>query len=184
MSNVGLPSQEREYVALFNGQRDGTQSVLKYGYNPDVGAAYETVWSYGGIYSYPGSAQIPLVSSDNAGDTAAGDGARVIQIEGYTNSWAAFTETVTLNGQTPVAMTNTAWRVHRSYVLTSGGSLSNIGNIHIGVGSVTTGVPSHTWAHIPAGFGQTQQALYTVPQGYTGYVHRVAFSTQAGDKVR
>jgi hypothetical protein len=143
--------------------------IFKFGFNPDINGAEETIWDGGGIYAYPSAATVMKVSSSSANDTAAGTGARTIFVQGLDGDYNEVEEIVTLNGQTAVNTTTSFLRVNRAYVLTAGSGGTAAGNIYVGVGTVTSGVPATIYAQITLGENQTLMGLWTVPAGYTGY---------------
>lgn len=143
--------------------------IFKFGFNPDINGDEETIWDAGGIYAYPSAATVMKVSSSSANDTAAGTGARTILVQGLDGDYNEVEEIVTLNGQTAVNTTTSFLRVNRAYVLTAGSGGTAAGNIYVGVGTVTAGVPATIYAQIILGENQTLMGLWTVPAGYTGY---------------
>jgi len=153
------------------------KAVNKFGFNADVDTVEETVWDGGGRYSYLGSAQPIFLSSESANDTAAGGGARTVQIYGLDAAYEEVTEVATLAGQTPVTLANSFFRINRMIVRTAGNSEGNIGVVHTGVGSVTTGTPSLSVAQISGGENQTLMALWTVPASREAYISRIQASS-------
>lgn len=151
-------------------QIQGHQSVLVFGYNPDVDTAEESVWPDGGTIFHPTSESILKVSSSSANDTSAGTGARTVFIEGLDGDYNVVSETVTLNGQTEVNTTNSYLYVNQLYVVTVGSGGANAGDINVGTGTVTSGVPAVLYDLIAAGYNQRTTAHYCVPAGYTGYM--------------
>lgn len=143
--------------------------IFKFGFNPDINGIEETIWDSGGIYAYPSAATVMKVSSSSTNDTAAGTGARTIVVEGLDGDYNEVEEIVTLNGQTAVNTTTSFLRVNRAYVLTAGSGGTAAGDIYVGVGTVTAGVPATIYAQITLGNNQTLMAIWTVPAGYTGY---------------
>lgn len=132
-------------------------------------------------YPYPTSAVALEVASTSANDTAAGTGARTLLIYGLDENYDEVQMLVTLNGQTPVSVSQTCIRVFRALVLEVGSVGTNVGDIWIADAATTwtAGVPAtntYKLAHIAAGHGQTETALYTVPAGYTGYFTRTTTS--------
>ena len=149
---------------------------FKFGFNPDVDNALETIWSQGGLYSYLSSATVLKVSSSSTADTSAGTGARTVEVSGLDANYDEISETVILNGQTAVNTTNEYLRINRAKVLTAGSGEQNAGVIYAGTGTVTTGVPANVYLSIAIGDNQTLMALWTVPKGYTAYLHQVNIS--------
>ena len=154
------------YLEIRKGNVPGHSWIEKYGGNEDVDAA-EDIWREGGNWVPPTVAQLMTVVSNNAADTSAGTGARTIRIEGLDSNWDFQTEDVTLNGTTAVDTTNTWHRVFRAYVLTAGSGEVNAGYISVEAKTDVT-----TQAGIDSGRGQTEQAIYTIPAGKTGYLVR------------
>ena len=117
------------------------------------------------------------VSSSSANDTSAGTGARTIVVQGLDANYNEVSETVTMNGQTAVTMTAAFLRVNYAYVATAGSGNSAAGDIYIGTGTVTTGVPATVYDIIKLDYNVTTTGSYTIPAGYTGYVSQGLFST-------
>ncbi len=79
-------------------------AVRRFGRNPDVGTAMETVYGTSNLKTYLAAAErLQVVSTDVDDDGApAGDGARTLLITGLDADYAEISETVTMNGQTNV----------------------------------------------------------------------------------
>lgn len=145
--------------------------VHVFGYNPDVdSAAEETVWTAGGILGHPASPTIMKVASTSANDSSAGTGARTIQILGVNGTGGYASEIVTLNGQTAVNTVNAYDAIERVVVLTVGSGGANAGNINIGTGDVTAGIPAVIYGQIASGENNSLMGHWTCPSGYTGYM--------------
>jgi hypothetical protein len=154
-------------VAL--GRVPGAGEVAKFGRNPDLdpGSVPEDIWSNGGVYTghNVNSAQPVQVFSSSAADNGvsspAGTGARTVVLEGLRlpTSTAYETDTITLNGTTPVLASINFYRINRAWVTTAGSNQANVGTITIRQ-SITT---SNVLAIISPEIGQTQIAAFTVP---------------------
>jgi hypothetical protein len=165
-------------LQVARGQIPYHKQVYKFGQNAVVGNSVETIWSQGGLYSYPPSATTMTVSSSNTNDTSAGTGARTVLISGLDGDYDEISETITLNGQTAVTTTNSFLRVNRAIVLTAGSGGVNAGIIYVGTGTVTSGVPANIYTTINGdGTNQTLQTFWTVPANYTAYIHQTNIST-------
>lgn len=179
--NVKLESQTPYFwYKVAAGKIEGLSHVFKFGYNAAVSSTEETIWSQGGIYAYLSAAKVLKVSSSDADDTSAGgggSGARTVRIFGLDGNYALVQEDVSLTGQTAVNTTNSYLRVYRAYVLTAGATGQEEGDIYVGDGTVTSGIPATKYAKIQAGYGQTELALYTIPAGKKGYIHRLIASS-------
>lgn len=158
-------------LQVARGQIRGHSIVHIFGYNPDVDSATEeTIWTAGGLYQHLDTPAIMTVSSSSASDTSAGVGARSIYIVGINSTGGEVSETVVLNGQTPVNTTHTYTEIQSSLVVSAGTSEHNVGNISIGTGTVTSGVPANIFGHILATENKSLIGHYTIPIGYTGYL--------------
>lgn len=166
-----VPMSDFLYLsAVSSGAVTGTSSVFKFGFNPDINGVEETVWDHGGIYAYPAAAIQMSVSSSSVNDTAAGTGARTVFVAGLDANYNEISETVTLNGQTPVLTSALFLRINRASVVSAGSGETAAGDIYVGTGVVSAGVPATVYARIRLGDNQTLMAVWTVPSGYTGYI--------------
>ena len=126
--------------------------VFKFGVNDSVQNVEETVWEYGGIYTYPTTAVVMTVTS-SAGAT---DNGCEIAVGGLDENYNEVTEILTLSGAGTATTTTTFIRVFRGYVA---GSQDTTGNVTIGNGA-------NVYSYVNAD-NQTLQAFYTIPAGYT-----------------
>lgn len=148
-------------------------AITKFGRNPDVdasGGGPEDVWEGGGLYTgFPAGvvntvAETCTVVSSSANDAAAGTGMRTCRLSGLGATGAEQLEDVTLNGTNAVTTTNRWYRVNRVVGLTGGSGMTNAGAITVRHSSTTANI----FAVVPAGFGQSQIACYTVPANEQG----------------
>ncbi|MCP4598974.1 MAG: hypothetical protein GY847_00260 [Proteobacteria bacterium] len=166
MSHEFLISDEIDRIfRIATGRLPYVKQVKKFGFNPDVGATRETVWDGGGLYPWNESAQALTISSDDPADTLLGTGARTATVIGLDSNYAEYSITVELSGTTPVDVVANGMRVSRVKVDTAGSGGANAGELYVGFGAVSSGVPASTLAIIRPGYNQTQMALYTVPAG-------------------
>jgi hypothetical protein len=163
-------------LQVSRGQIQGHTAVIVFGYNPDVDTAEESVWPDGGTVPHPTVASVLKVSSSSANDTSAGTGARTVYIEGLNGDYAVVSETVILNGQTAVNTVNSYLYVNAFYVLTVGSGGANAGDINVGTGVVTAGVPAVLYDIIATGYNNRTTGHYCVPAGYTAYMVQGLFS--------
>jgi hypothetical protein len=161
----------------------GTSFVHKFGDAPDfdTGDGEVTIWdgANDGVldqmtYSYSSAPSINSVSSDNAGDT------QDIEIQGLDENYDLLTQTVTLSGQSLVSIPTAYLRVFR---MKNVGTTDLAGNAYCYENTaITAGVPddsSLVRAVINDGNNQTLMAIYTIPNGKTGYL-RSFFCSEAG----
>ena len=163
-------------LQVSRGQIQGHTAVIVFGYNPDVDTAEESVWPDGGTVPHPTVASVLKVSSSSANDTSAGTGARTVYIEGLNGDYAVVSETITLNGQTAVNTVNSYLYVNSFYVVTAGSGGANAGDINVGTGVVTAGVPAVLYDIIATGYNSRTTGHYCVPAGYTAYMVQGLFS--------
>lgn len=164
--------------AIAEGIIPGHLPIQKFGYNGSVGTTEELIWPLSNGNTYLSAAETLQVSSDDADDTAAGTGARTVKIYGQTTGFVEITETVTMDGATPVETTSSFLRVYRVEVITAGTSLTNEGLI-----SVKDNGNTNTLATAIAGRGQTQQAAWTVPAGNTLFIRQIFAGESANKRV-
>jgi hypothetical protein len=164
-------------LQVARGQIQGHRNVTVFGFNGDVDQTQVSVWPLPSLITFPAAALQMTVSSTSANDTAAGTGARTVVVQGLDANYNEVTETVTLNGQTAVTMSASLLRVNYAYVATAGSGNSAAGDIYIGTGTVTAGVPATTYDIIKFDYNTTTTGSYTVPAGYTAYVSQGLFST-------
>lgn len=168
-------------LQVSRGQIQGHRSVTVFGFNPDVDTTQVSVWPLPSLITFPSAALQMTVSSTSANDTSAGTGARTVVVQGLDANYNEVSETVTMNGQTAVTMTTAMLRINYAYVATSGSGNSAAGDIYIGTGTVTAGVPATAYDIIKFDYNNTTTGSYTVPAGYTAYLSQGLFSSgQAG----
>jgi hypothetical protein len=99
---------------------------------------------------------------------------------GLDANWLEVSQTVTLNGQTAVTLPTSLIRVYRAYVASAGTGGVNAGDIWVGSGTVTAGVPANKYAGVLAGLGQTLMAVYSIPVSATGGANIVRWYASLG----
>jgi hypothetical protein len=163
-------------LQVSRGQIPGHRNVTVFGFNPDVDTTEATVWPHTGLIPHPATATAMKVSSSNAADTSAGTGARSVLIQGLDADYNEISEVVALNGQTAVMTTKNYLRINYASVATAGSGLSAAGDIYIGTGTVTAGVPATVYDTIKFNYNNTVTGHYTVPAGYSAYLMQGLFS--------
>lgn len=118
-------------------------------------------------YTYSTTPAIDTISSSNAGDT------QVIEVHGLDANWNLTVQNVTLEGQTQVTLVTPLIRAFR---LKNEGVTDNAGHIYVFEQTADAGgdgVPDDTTkirALIHPSNNQTLMALYTIPNGKTGFM--------------
>lgn len=169
ISKVG--TTEPFELQVSRGQIPAHYPQFKFGFNPDVDNATETVWAEGGLYYHPVSATQMTVSSSSDDDTAnEGDGARTVELFGLDADYNEISETILLDGTSAVTTTKSFLRINRGIIRSAGDNEVASGTIYVGTGTVTLGKPANVYLSIKPADGQTLMALWTVPAGYTAHL--------------
>lgn len=122
-----------------------------------------------GLYTFPSAAATLSIVSDDAADTLLGTGARTLLIEGLDANFDEISETINMDGLTPVVTTNSYIRINKGEVRAVGSAGENVGNITIDHGVDTIGI-------ILPGNGNMLQAIFTVPNNMTGFIIKISSS--------
>jgi hypothetical protein len=126
-----------------------------YGYNADVSTSFETIWTGGGLYSYPTTASTASVTSS---DTVSDNGGTV-DLYGLNASYQLQTERVAI-GQTST----------NSWIRVFSATLVNATTGNANVGTITVTVDSKSVAVIPATYGKSLACIYTVPANCRAFI--------------
>jgi len=157
IQNLNGSSSRNVFLDANRGIHPDCQAIHRFATASAFGTTYQTVWDNGGgIYTFPASALTMLCVSDSALDTMG------LVIGGLDANYKTITETVTLNGLTPVTTTNQFLRINDVQIASG----ENQGNIQITNDGTTYG-------HISALFGVQQSTVYTVPADHTFYITQV-----------
>jgi hypothetical protein len=153
------------------------QNIFGYGTTPATAGLFRTVWENMTTteYVFPSSATT-MTLTGGAGDTA------TITIVGLDSGYNVITENLVLNGGTGVTTANSYLRINSMFVAV--GSATNPANVvtltngGVTYAQINTGVFNGTTSSL----GASQQAVFTVPAGYTFYGYRYgAFSSFNGN---
>lgn len=170
---TGLDSPFMLEVA--KGNIAGHSLVHKFGEaeNIDPADAFVDVWDGSNdsnalkTYTFSTTADIDYLVSANNGDT------QDIEVQGLDTNWDLTIQTITLTGQTKVALTTALIRVFR---MKNMGTTDLSGNVYCFVDcTVTAGVPqtaANIRSIVQSSNNQTLMAIYCIPNGKTGYVYR------------
>ena len=154
-------------VQVARGLVPGATQLNIFGYQASIGTTFLPVWENATTYTYPVSAGAMYIWSSTASDTSV-----QVLITGLDGSYNPASEIVTVTGTAVVPTVNAYLRVNRLDVV---GTINAVGNISLGNSGKTI-----IYAQINAGFGHSQMMIYTVPNGYTFYLGRVAVQSQLG----
>ncbi len=156
-----------EPLEIAKGNVPGYSVMNKFGINPAMGTGGGDVWEFSGTYIFSDTADIDTVSSSDNNDT------QTIEIQGLDANWDMVTQSITLAGQTKVTLDTPLIRFFRGFN-TNSTNLDGVVYIYVN-GDITAGVPD-TDADVrgiingAGGHDQTLTCIYTIPNGYTGYL--------------
>ena len=159
---MSIPGNPAFLQRVLRGQVTGARRVVFSGDNDDIDIASvpEDLWGGTGLIPIPSTPESLEIVSSSADDTAAGIGARTVLLTTLDGDFNEITQTVIMNGITPVALTGTHLRLNQGIVATVGSNLLNVGTLTIRVagggadrGYITTR-------------GALNQAKITAPAGH------------------
>ena len=167
-----VPMQQRENVegSLDYILNNVQEYVHKFGSHPNINqnASFEnpyTIWDGSTKYVFPlNEGEAMEIVSDNTSDT------QLMYIEGLDENFTKKIQEINLNGTTPVQLTGSWSRIHRSY---NNGSEDLSGDV-----SVRGQETGNTFAKILKGNNQTLMSVYTVPADFTGYLLKYSVTAQ------
>jgi len=184
ITNQDLLIEDLWSKCIHNSHGDECYVVRKFGESANIGNT-PTPISNGEVYQTPTVLTTLEIVSTDSDDTISGLGARTIKVTGLSTNWEEITETVNLNGTTPVTLTNQFFRVYRMVVDTTGTYAGQAGGSHQGDISLTGTIGSELWARISingVSLGQTEIGAYTIPFGYHGHLGNM-FIHNNGNKI-
>ncbi len=166
-SNFGLE--------VSKGNVPGHSPVIKFGRAPDgVQSSLTDIWDRADatptqqIWVAPTQARIHAIVSTSTDDDGSpvGTGARTVQVYGLTD-WdtAEVSETVTMDGTTPVNTANSYVIIHRLWVASWGSAGPNVGTI-----SATAATDATITAIVRPTIGSTEMAVYGLPSTQKFYI--------------
>lgn len=156
-----------ELIRLASMEQNGLEClwIRKFGRSDVLTADIsEDLWVQGGARALPYTAGEAMnVVSTSTNDTSGGSGAQFVQIAGLNTDYELVTDTIVMNGTTPVASSTTNFiTIDRARVVFCGSGQSNAGKI-----TVTGATSGNVNSAIIAGESISQQSHFTVPAGYT-----------------
>jgi len=126
-----------------------------FGYNPDVSTSFETIWSGGGVYSYPTTATTATVASSNTGS----DNGSTVDLYGLDSNWVLQSERVTVGNTS----TKTWLRIFSATLVNAQTGNTNVGTITITVNALTV-------ASILPSYGKSLSCVFTVPANCRAFI--------------
>lgn len=158
-----------ENINIARGLTVGATWIHRLGYIPTMPNGAETVIMSGGIttgrYTFPS-----VAATMNVVSTSVSDGnTKSVLVSGLDSNYEPISETIVLNGTTPVVTTKQYLRIQR---LSTAGSNAIAGQVSISNGNIL--------ANLNDGDGQSLQGVYTIPKGVTGYLRQITGSVPKG----
>lgn len=153
---------------IAEGNIAGHSEFERFGLNPDIDVAIEDIWTVGGTYIFPATAQqMELVSTSAADDgSPLGTGIGVVTLYYLKTDGTAATEDITLNGTGVVTTVATdIFRVNSLKAKTVG-----TGRSAAGVISIRNLANTPIYSQIEVGNTRSRSSIYTVPKGLKLYV--------------
>jgi len=151
-------------------------SVL--GSNPEVDTTtLEDVWGPGGRLQYLSAASILTIVSTSASDTVGGAGIEYVIVRGLDGNYIPISETVALNGITPVNTVNSYLRVFEVIASKPNATDPNV----TAVGTITASAGAVLQAQIAVGDNISTLSMTTIPLGYTGFITQAHTSGGVND---
>lgn len=174
-------------LAIAKGEVPGYSFIHKFGRAPDfdVEDGFVTVWdgaeddqAYEAmVYTYSTTADIDFLSAEDDGDT------QLVEVQGLDGNYDRVVQNVTLTGNTPVELGTYLIRVFRIKNIDTSDFANHV-FCYVSGGTVTAGVPqvgADVRAVVHGALNQTLMAVYTIPNGCTGYMSRF-YGATAGAK--
>lgn len=162
-----VPLLQEDLITNANGYYPNKSLGFALGYNASVNNTIADLWQGPTpTYVFPAAAQQMAVVSTSASDAAAGTGIRTVLIHYLDTNYISQTETVTLNGVTPVnTVATNILRINGLHAQSVGSGGAAAGNI-----SLTNLGATVTYGYIPATNNTARQAIFTIPAGMNGYL--------------
>ena len=163
------------------GNVPGLVASNQQGHADGMGTSFQGLWGNSAnisdgiesLYDTPAKVKVASTSTD---DDAGGTGALTVLLGGVDSSGVAQTETITLDGQTEVESANTYKGVTTATTLTSGSGNKNAGDIWVGSGTFTSGVPAVKNLFSEAGDTIARSAVSFVAANHKHWVIQLNFT--------
>jgi hypothetical protein len=169
-----LPYSQGYQTAISRGDVVRAIPFSAYGRRTTTGAESNILWP-DGVYALPPAIGIQLsVVSTSANDTAAGTGIRTVDIHYLDANLVEQTETVTMNGVTPVLTIATNIRFVQCM------HMNTYGSGKVAAGTITAGVGAQNYSEIFTGKVRCSSSVRMVPAGKRMLVDTVYAGSASG----
>ena len=166
-------------IEVQKGNVAGHSMVHKFGRNDAVPNGSWAFINLLGFTAWPLSAAttVRVKAGGDAADTAAGNGAREVTVQGIDDSGDEVSEAIATAGAGASAVTTALfWRIHRAWVSSAG----TYGAANTAAITIENGAGGTDLIQIAIEEGQTQFAGFTIPTGKTAYLLSLHLSVDAG----
>jgi len=161
-------------LAAANGMIDGVTAFEQFARNPTTNTG-DDIWAVDGVWTEVTTAAKCSIVSSSANDTANGTGARTFTVYGLDANYNQISETVSLNGLTPVLTVNNYKVIHRGQATTFGSGGTQAGDIS--GPSQDSGTPAMFKA---LAYGNsTNLGFYIVPANHTLFIENIEVAFQS-----
>lgn len=162
-----VPPSESQLIALTSAN-SAYIPILKFAISQSIGADdKEDIWSVGGDLVYLDAAEQIEFSSSSELDTMQ------VVVSGVDADYDMISETVTLNGLTPVLTTQLFLRVFRAEIADD--------STDVNAGDIDGKASGNTQVSIRATVGKSEMSHLTIPAGYVGLLQTGFLSTVGND---
>ena len=166
-------------LEIRRGKRAGFAAENLQGHADGMGTSFQGMWGNSALHDQTGLYDTPAkvkVASTDANDASGGTGTTTVLLSGYDSSNVAQSESVTMNGQTEVESSNTYKAVTGLVQIGVGSGQKNAGDLWVGVGSFTTGVPATKYLFMEVGDTLSKSAINFVSTGHTHWIIQLALT--------
>ena len=122
------------------------------------------------------------VASTSAADDKDSTGLLTVLVQGLDSDGNAQSETITLEGQAEQTSVNTYSAINGLRGLTVGSGNTSAGDIWVGNGSFTSGVPATKYFTADTGHNKGLTAYYTIPTGHILFPRKLQMSMVGSNK--
>jgi len=174
------PSFDTDFlIEVKKGNIPGHSLVHKFGRNAAVPNGSWQFVNLLGFTAWPLSLArtVRIKAGGDITDTALGNGAREITVQGIAADLSEQTETIATAGLVASAATSLQfWRVHRAWV----SAIGTYGSGNTGAVTIENNAGTLDLIQIAAGEGQSQFTAFTIPAGKYGYLLSVDVTVNSG----
>lgn len=160
-------------LEVARGKVSGAQPFSGYGQITTSGADSGILWPDSALY-IPTTGVQPSLVSTSANDTSAGTGIRTVKVEYLDTNYDPHTETVTMNGTTPVTMTACTVKFINNIIALT------VGSNGASVGTITASYSGNNMSVIGVGQNNAQSSARMIPNGKVAFITGMAAGSSSG----